>query len=159
MHPFPHTYVATASGEPTGSVTVESARLETLSTAPPAQFDGPGDRWSPETLLVAALADCFVLTFRALSPAARFEWLQLECRVQGVLERFEGVSQFSRYTTHATLTVRSGTDEAKARELLEEAEKRCLISNSLRGVRKLEVEIRSALALPAAQAGHEPAQI
>lgn len=151
MHPFPHTYTVTATSGASGWVTVGSARLEALSTAAPTEFGGPGDRWSPETLLVASVADCFVLTFRALSRAARFDWSALACRVEGVLERVDGVSQFSRFQTHATLTVAGGADEARARVLLEKAEQGCLISNSLRGARSLEVEIRSAPAEPAAQ--------
>jgi hypothetical protein len=73
--------------------------------------------------------------------AARFEWLQLECRVEGVLERVERISQFTRYATVAKLTVPSGADVAKARDLLERAERGCLITNSLRGTQTLDTEI------------------
>jgi organic hydroperoxide reductase OsmC/OhrA len=142
--PYPHTYQATARGEPTGLVTIASPRLASLSTAPPAEFGGPGDRWSPETLLVASVANCFVLTFRALARAAGFHWVALECRVDGVLERIDSVPQFSRFVTFAELTVPSGTDEATARRLLERAEHGCLIANSLRGARHLEATVRAA---------------
>jgi len=142
MHPYPHTYVAAARPDPAGLVATESPGLETLHTAPPAQFDGPGNRWSPETLLIASIANCFVLTFRAVSRASRFPWLDVECRVEGVLERIDGVSQFTRYTTRAMLTVPSGANEALSRKLLEKAEHGCLIVNSLRGDRVLEVEIK-----------------
>ena len=144
MHPYPHTYVACASAEKTGSVTVGSPELLAFQTAAPPQFDGPGGTWSPETLLCASLADCFILTFRALARAARFEWLQLECRVEGVLERIGQVSQFTHYTTFAKLTVLAGSDRAKARDLLERAEHACLIANSLRGPRALESEVVTA---------------
>jgi len=97
--------------------------------------------WSPETLLCASLADCFILTFRAVSRAARFEWLDLQCRVEGVLERVNQTSQFTRYTTFAKLRVPAGADAAKARKLLERAEQGCLIGNSLRGSRALQVEV------------------
>ena len=141
IHPYPHTYEASASAEPAGIVPVASPRLETLNTAPPAEFGGPGDRWSPETLLVASVANCFVLTLRALARAAGFHWLRLECRVEGVLDRVEGVTRFSRFVTRATLMVPNGTDEAAARKLLERAEHGCLISNSLRAERHLEAEV------------------
>lgn len=143
-HPYPHTYQTTARGEPTGLVTVASPRLAPLTTAPPAEFGGPGDRWSPETLLVASVANCFVLTFRALARAAGFHWVALECRVKGVLERVDGVTQFSRFVTCAELSVPSGADEAAARRLLERAEHGCLIANSLRGARHLEAIVRLA---------------
>lgn len=139
--PYPHTYEATASAEPKGSVTVASPRLEPLRTAPPAGFGGPGTLWSPETLLVASIANCFVLTLRALTRAGGLPWLGVECRVEGILERVEGVTQFSRFVTYATLSVPNGTDEAAARRLLERAEHGCLIGNSLRGARRLEAII------------------
>ncbi len=142
MHPYPHTYVVAASGGPAGLVAVESPRLERLNTAPPAEFDGPGNCWSPETLLVASIADCFVLTFRAVSRASAYGWLRLECHVEGILERIDGAARFSHYTTRALLTVAEGADEAKARKLLEKAEHGCLIANSLCGTRTLEIEIK-----------------
>ena len=141
MHPYPHAYRVSASGTPAGVVTVTSPQLPDIETAPPPQFDGPGGVWSPESLLCAAVADCFILTFRGISRAARLEWLKLECRVEGTLERLEGVSQFTRYATHAALTVTEGVDTAKARSLLERAEHTCLVSNSLRGTRTLEAEV------------------
>jgi organic hydroperoxide reductase OsmC/OhrA len=144
MHPYPHVYIASAAAENAGAVSVTSPRLPTLETAPPPEFDGPGGAWSPETLLCASIADCFILTFRAVSRAARFEWLRLECRVEGVLERVDRNSQFTRYTTFAKLTAPASTDVAKAREFLERAEQGCLIANSLRGSRVLEAQIALA---------------
>lgn len=141
MQPYPHTYVASAAGEGAGFVTLASPQLPSLATAPPPEFDGPGGVWSPETLLCASLADCFILTFRAVSRAARFEWSRLECRVEGVLERVGRRSRFTRYTTFAKLTVPEGADPAKARELLERADQGCLIANSVNGLRSLETEI------------------
>jgi organic hydroperoxide reductase OsmC/OhrA len=141
MHPYPHLYQVSASGAASGPVAVDAAGLPTLDTAPPPEFDGPGGKWSPETLLCAAIADCFILTFRAVSRAAKLSWLQLECRVEGRLERVVGGSQFTAYTTVATLRVAAGTDTDQARGLLERAEHGCLVANSLKGVRTLEAQV------------------
>jgi organic hydroperoxide reductase OsmC/OhrA len=141
MKPYPHIYSVSASGAASGLVPVTSSGVAAIETAPPAEFDGPGDRWSPETLLVAAVANCFILTFRGVARATRFGWEHLECSVEGVLERVGGVTQFSRFTTRATLTLKGGTDPLKARELLERAEHACLVANSLRGERVLLIEI------------------
>ncbi len=145
MHPYPHRYyVAAAAASATGTVTVAAEGLPTIESQPPPEFDGPGGFWSPEALLIAAVADCFILTFRSVARAARFEWLGLSCRVEGVLERVSGVTQFTRYTTHARLRTLPGVDRDKARELLERSEKFCLIANSLRGERLLEIEVIEA---------------
>jgi organic hydroperoxide reductase OsmC/OhrA len=145
MHPYPHVYKASAVAQPSGSVAVASPGLHDIATAPPAEFDGPGDLWSPETLLCAAIADCFILTFRAIvKRAPDVAWSALDCRVDGVLEKTSTGTRFTRCTTHATLTLSHGSDTAKARELLEKAERLCLITNSLSAARSLEVEIRES---------------
>ena len=126
-------------------VQVASPNLPELETAPPPEFDGPGGIWSPENLLCAAVADCFILTFRAVSRAAKFEWVKLECRVEGTLERVDGQSQFTRFASHATLSVPAAADQDKARALLERAEHGCLIANSLRGTRTLETRVNEVL--------------
>lgn len=141
MHPYPHVYRASASGGSGGEVTVTSPQLTPIPTTAPPEFDGPPGHWSPETLLCASVADCFILTFRGVSRAAGFEWIELQCRVEGTLERVENKAQFTRFASTATLTVPAGADAAKARALLERAESQCLISNSLRGARTLVVEI------------------
>jgi organic hydroperoxide reductase OsmC/OhrA len=145
MHPYPHVYHAAAAAGPAGSVAVASEGLPHLETAAPPEFDGPGGVWSPETLLTAAVADCFVLSFRALARGAHFEWTRLECRVDAVLEKMESGTQFSRFKTHARLTVPPGADFAKARHLLTKSEHVCLVANSLKGSRELEAEV---VALP-----------
>ncbi len=115
--------------------------MPVIETTPPPEFDGPPGHWSPEAFLVAAVADCYVLSFRALARAAGFDWTGMSCRVEGMLERVSGVTQFTRFTTNARLRVPRGADREKARAILERAEKVCLVSNSLRGERLLEIEV------------------
>jgi organic hydroperoxide reductase OsmC/OhrA len=143
MKAYPHIYRVDAKGSATGNVLVTSADVTDIATAPPPEFDGPGGVWSPETLLIASIADCFVLTFRGVSRAAHLEWEKLQAQVEGTLERVAGITQFSRYVTRAVLTVKSGTDHVKAKELLERAEKVCLVANSLRGERLLETNVNT----------------
>ena len=141
MHPYPHVYTAAASGQPEGAVALTSPSLPEIATAPPPEFGGPGGVWSPETLLCASLADCFVLSFRAIARASKLEWSELSCRVEGVLERVDGVTQFTKFTTFASLVLPAGSAAETARRLLDKAEHVCLISNSVRGERTLLAEV------------------
>ena len=143
MKAFPHHYQATASATPDGDVLLSGAGLEVLRTAPPVEFDGPGDRWSPETLLIGAIADCFILTFRAVARASHVPWLELDVNVVGTLEREQGNSRFTRYTVQAQLRVPAGSNVEAAERALHKAEAGCLISNSLSGSVLLEVDIES----------------
>jgi organic hydroperoxide reductase OsmC/OhrA len=144
MQDLPHRYSAAARAQTEGEVTLESHRLASLASAPPVEFGGPGDRWSPETLLVAALADCFVLSFRAIARASKLEWLSLRCEVEGTLDRVERVTQFTAFAVRASLQVPPGTDPDRARGLLEKAEKVCLISRSLKAQPQLEAKVEIA---------------
>ena len=141
MQPFPHIYTVTASGAASGTIPVTAPELPTLIAAAPREFDGPGDQWSPESMLCAAVASCFILTFRAIARASKLEWLQLGCEVAGTLERAQNVTRFTRFVTHVTLTVAKGVDEEKCRQLLTKAEYGCLVANSLSAERVLEVGI------------------
>lgn len=142
MHEFPHRYGVSAAAETDGYVTVSSEGLESIQSAPPVEFGGPGGKWSPETLLVAAVADCFVLSFKAVAAASRFEWTSLQCDVEGTLDRPADGIQFTGFRVRAALTIPKGADEARARKLLEKAEHVCLITNSLKAGSVLEASIR-----------------
>ena len=141
MKDFPHHYSVVAKAGADDEVIIESERLPDLTTAAPAEFGGPGDLWSPESLLVAAAANCFVLSFRALAKASKFEWVSLHCSVEGALDRVDRVTQFTEFRMFATLSVSEGTDAAKAERLLCWAEQTCLISNSLKAPTRLETKL------------------
>ncbi len=140
MHPFPHVYKVGVRCAAEGEVTLSGQGLPDLASMPPPEFDGPPGYWSPETLLTAAIADCFVLSFRAVAAASKFKWESLSAEVEGKLERVDGVSRFTRFHTRARL-IAPGADPARAKMLLEKAEKVCLISNSLSAERHLDFEI------------------
>ncbi len=132
MKPFPHHYQVCAEGQETGYTTLSSRGLSTIVSAPPVEFHGPGDLWSPETLFVGTVADCFILTFKTIAAAAKLRWTNLVCDAEGVLDRAEDGVRFTGIDLHVRLELSFQTDEEKAQRLLEKAEKACLIGNSLR---------------------------
>ncbi len=143
MEPYPHRYRARAEGASEGDLEISSQALPRFATAPPREFGGPGNLWSPETLLVAAVADCFVLTFRAIARASKLRWTRLACACEGVLDRVDGITRFTELHLQAELTLREAADADRARRLLEKAESTCLVSNSLSAARTLECRIEA----------------
>ena len=142
MQDLPHHYAVTAVTKTVGEIDLTSPGLAKIVSAPPAEFGGPGDLWSPETLLVAAVADCFLLTFRAIARASKLDWVSLSCEVDGVLDRIDKVTQFTEFKLRVVLDAPHGTDELKAKRLLEKAEQGCLITNSLTAKSHLDIEVR-----------------
>jgi organic hydroperoxide reductase OsmC/OhrA len=141
MQRLPHEYLVTVTGETEGDLDVRSTGLPAIASAPPVEFGGPGGRWSPETLLVGAVADCYVLTFRAAARALELPWLSLRCSVRGTLDRQDGVVQFTAFHLRAELTVRADASADLARRALEKGERGCLIANSLKAPVHLDVVI------------------
>ena len=143
MQPFPHIYSVTGSAAAAGQVTLSTEGAPDLASAAPSQFGGPGDQWSPESLLAAALLSCFILTFRSVARASKLEWSRVECSVEATLGRVEGVTQFTRVLTRVALTVPRSADTALSERTLAKAEHTCLIGNSLRCQRELQIEFVS----------------
>jgi organic hydroperoxide reductase OsmC/OhrA len=141
MHEFPHRYVVTATATDESDVSLSSPGLTVIPSAPPPQFGGPENRWSPESLLTAAVADCFVLSFRAIARASRFPWVELACNVEGVLDREDGQLRFTSFAVNAELVIAADGDVAKAGKLLHKAEAACLITNSLRASCHLTIDV------------------
>lgn len=138
---LPHSYVATATNNGEMVLDLDSDGLPQLKTSPPPEFGGPQGYWSPETLLVGAVADCFILTFRVLAKMAELEWTHLSCRVDGTLDRDGRVICFTRMDVHVELQLPEGGDREQAEKLLHRAEDKCLVSNSLKAERHLQVTI------------------
>lgn len=132
MHTFPHRYSVNALAAPAGVVTIRGAELEDIQSTAPVEFDGPPGNWSPETLFVASIADCFVLSFRAIARASKLEWIEIDCAADGTLEKTADGLAFTRIDLQVVLRVPAGGDAERAQRLLEKAEKACLVSNSIK---------------------------
>ena len=141
MQDYPHHYKLRADALAEGPVNVGGKGLETLATTSPPQFGGPEGSWSPETMLVASVANCFILTFRAIARASRFEWNSLDCSVDGVLDRGDRKTHFTEYHVKATLHLPAGSNETKARRILDKSNTNCLITNSLNGIEYLDATV------------------
>ncbi len=131
MQAYPHRYDVRGAADVEGSVLIRAEGLPTLTTAPPSQYGGSGDQWSPETLLVAAATDCLILTFRAIAIASKLLWRRLDCDTEAVVDRRDGVVRFTDIQLRARLLVPPGVDAERAKRLLEKSEAACLVTNSL----------------------------
>jgi uncharacterized OsmC-like protein len=132
MKAFPHEYLVAVVSSPNHNTRLSARDVPMLESAAPTEFGGPGDLWSPETLLVASVGDCFAITFEGIARAAGLPWGLLRCEVTGTLDRQDRIPQFTRFQIRATLGVPIGTSHDLARSALERAEQRCLIANSLK---------------------------
>ena len=131
MQAFPHEYIASAHGASSDYIVARTADLEPIHIAEPTEFGGSGQYWSPEQLFVVTVANCLILTFRAIANASNFEFIDLNCDAVGVLDRVERTNQFTDININVVLQLVSENDLKKGQRLLEKAENQCLIKNSI----------------------------
>jgi len=143
MKPFPHEYDVHLAGGRSGYAVLSTPGIPDLSTAPPTAFDGPGDAWSPEHLLLAAVQTCFLFTLRAVARASKVDFVSLELAATGTVNRQEGITRFIEIVLRPRLVIAAGTDQARALHVLEKSENHCLVSASLSTPIRLEPEIRA----------------
>lgn len=141
---LPHHYAVSACGGAEGDVRVRSAGLPDLQTQAPPEFGGPPGYWSPETMLLGAVANCYVLSFRAVARASKLEWQSIDVDVDGLLERVEGVTRFTRFTLRPRLELAAGASGTLAETVLKKAKSVCLVTNSLNASFELAPSVQVA---------------
>src|SRR5512134_3059103 len=113
MKPLPHRYDVQLAGGPSGYATLRVPGVPDLAAAPPRDFDGPGDAWSPEHLLLAAVQACFLFTLRAIARLSKLEFTELRLDASGTVDRQDGVTRFTEIVLRPRLTVAPGTDRER----------------------------------------------
>lgn len=152
MKPLPHEYEIDLDGAAAGYATLSAAGLPDLTVAPPAEYDGPGDAWSPEHLLLAAVASCLLFTVRAAARASQVTFLDLAARASGTVAKADGAVRFTTITIHADVTIPAGGDADLMRRLVDKAAGRCLVSSSLTTPVRVEAVVHVAAARTATAA-------
>jgi peroxiredoxin-like protein len=141
MKPLPHIYKAQLSGGAEGYAVVSVAGIPELRTAPPADFDGPGDAWSPEQFLMAAVETCFLFTLQAVARASKLPFTSLELSGEGTVDRKDGATRFTEIVLRPRLRLPAGADKDRVLRILEKSERTCLVSASLSMPVRLEPEV------------------
>jgi len=144
MKPLPHRYEVRLSGGPSGYTTVSTKGVPDLQSAPPLDYDGPGDAWSPEHLMLAAVETCFLFTLRAVAKSSKVEFSALDLASEGIVDRQDGITRFTEIVLRPRLTVSSSADRDRALWILEKSARTCLVSASLATPIRLEPEIVTA---------------
>ena len=127
-----------------GRLSTQSGVLEGQRYGFGSRFeDGPGT--NPEELIAAAHAGCFTmaLSFALAKAGAADARLETEARVK--LDKEGEGFRVSRSDLRLTASV-PGMDEARVRELAEEAKVNCPVSKALNAEMTLEVELREPAA-------------
>ena len=124
----------------TGIAKSDSAPNAIHFTAPP-QFGGLEGRWTPEDLLMTALASCFTTTFHAIARYSKFEYTDLEVEAEGTVSKTDTGYSFSEIVIRPSLTIPNEENRERAINLLQKAKALCLVSRALATTQKFEARV------------------
>lgn len=115
-----------------------------VEVSSPPEFKGEAGIWTPEDMFVASVNVCTLMTFAAFAQNKGLAVAAYESDAEGVLEFEEGSYRFTEIILHPHIVVKSQDDVDKAREIIESAHKKCLITNSITAQVKVFPELRVA---------------
>jgi organic hydroperoxide reductase OsmC/OhrA len=122
--------VAWWSSGRTGLAKTDSAPNAIHFTAPP-EFGGLEGRWTPESLLLCAIAGCFTTTFRAIAEYSKFKYADLEVQVEGTIKKIESGYAFTEIAIRPNLSINNEVEEARGIRLLQKTKGLCLVTRAL----------------------------
>src|SRR5215475_4017345 len=114
-----------------GIIEQTGAAPESIDFSAPPEFHGEENKWSPETLLLASVAACFISTFDAIAEYSGFAFHALSVNAEGIVARATGKLQFTHISIKPTVEIEHEADFERALKLLEKTKESCLISRSL----------------------------
>ncbi len=105
------------------------------------QYKGDAGRLNPEELFVSALLSCQMLSYLALAARGGVDVLAYTDTARGTLTIADKRMRFTEVTLHPRITIAPGSDQAKARTLVEAAHEACFIANSVSCAVHVEPEV------------------
>ena len=115
----------------TGLAKCESSP-NTIHFSEAAELGGLQGRWTPEQLLLCALAGCFTTTFHDVARAAKFEYTDLEVEIEGSVRRSRTAGcNFNEILIRPRLTVHSDEERETGLTLLRRTKAVCMISRAI----------------------------
>ncbi len=127
----------------TGIAKSDSAPNAIQFTAPVA-FGGFEGRWTPEDLLLGAIASCFTTTFRALAEHSRFDYTDLQMEVEGIVSKSGSGYSFTEIVVRPSLTVTREEEQEQGIKLLHKVKAVCLVSRALAVPQTFSPVVRAA---------------
>ena len=115
----------------TGLAKCESSP-NTIHFSEAAELGGLQGRWTPEQLLLCALAGCFTTTFNDVARSVKFDYTDLEVEIEGSVRRSRTAGcNFNEILIRPRLTIISEEQRETGLTLLRRTKAICMISRAI----------------------------
>jgi len=115
--------------------------MPTIEVATPPEFGGPEGIWSPEDLLTSAVATCIMTSALFFVGRAKIQMRSYKSNAVGTMEKTAAGLEITRIAIEVSIELDDLAQEEAARKALEQAEKTCPLSNSLKCPVELTVNV------------------
>lgn len=112
-----------------------------MRVSSPPEFKGEAGVWTPEDLFVSAVESCTMATFLAFAHRKALPLVSYRSEAEGVLEFVDGRLKFTRVVVRPAIVVEEEGALPLAQELVSDAERHCLVANSLLTEVKVEATV------------------
>ena len=127
----------------TGLVKCESSP-NTIHFSEAAELGGLEGRWTPEQLLLCALAGSFTTTFADIARGLKFDYADLEVEIEGSVRRSRTTAcNFNAILIRPRLTVKCEAQSEAGLNLLRRAKSVCMISRAITVPQTLEPTVET----------------
>ena len=133
-------YKANTAWSSTRRGTLSASGKPNIIVGSPPEFKGAPDIWAPEELLVGSVNTCMMLTFLTLAHAKGLTPVGYESEAEGLLENIEDKYRITEVTVRPRVSLKSKAELERAREIMENVEAQCFISNSIKSKVSLSAE-------------------
>ena len=112
-----------------------------LVVSAPPEFRGEAAFLNPEELFVASIESCFMLTFVLMVEKYHLPVDAYFSECTGVLELANGEFRFTRIVIKPTVIINQADAAPRVLQILEHANRDCLITNSIQAEVKLQPDV------------------
>jgi organic hydroperoxide reductase OsmC/OhrA len=116
------------------SSTLASNGKPLLQVSTPLDPRGAASAWTPEEMFVGAVELCHMNTFLMFAGRQQMKVVSYESHANGVLELVDGDYRFTRIVIFPTIEVQSPVKVMDVHALLRDAERHCLLANSIASI-------------------------
>lgn len=121
---------------------LSSVGRTSLCVSSPPEFRGEEGSWTPEHMLIGAVEGCLLMTFLTYAERKHIRILSYESKANGTLEFIDGEYRFTLIVISPLIIAAQPTGDSDVLTVLRDAEKRCLVSNSITAVVEVYPTVR-----------------
>jgi organic hydroperoxide reductase OsmC/OhrA len=109
-----------------------SGSLPPITMAIPLDFKGPGGGYSPEDLFALAILNCLIAVFKVYCDKEKVTFDEIKTKAELTISKLSAENMIAATHIDLYLDVTGASDGERARKVMDNAVKDCIISNSVK---------------------------